>query len=66
MESCEGMGERMTEEPNILTMRLPKKNIIRETEDTIMIQIDDAKGFLEQLIHAFGNPNMAVVRKDEE
>lgn len=56
----------MTEEPNILTMRLPKKNIIRETEDTVTIQIDDARGFLEQLMHAFGNPNLAVVRMDEE
>lgn len=56
----------MSEEPNTLTLRFPKKNIIKETEDTVTIQIDDARGFLEQLIHAFGNPNMAVVRKDEE
>ena len=56
----------MSEEPNTLTMRLPKKNIVKETEDTVTIQIDDAKAFLEQLIHAFGNPNMAVVRMDEE
>lgn len=56
----------MTEDPNILMLRFPKKNIIKETENTVMIQIDDARGFLEQLLKAFVNPNMAVVRKDEE
>ena len=56
----------MTEEPNILTLRFHKKNIIRETGDTVMIQIDDARGFLEQLMHAFGNPNKAVVRMDDD
>lgn len=56
----------MTEEPNILTMRFPKKNIIVENEKTIWIQVDDAKGFLEQLAKAFVNPNLAVVRMDEE
>lgn len=55
----------MTEEPNTLIMRFPKKNIIREDEKTIWVQVDDAKGFLEQLAKAFVNPNMAVVRKDE-
>ena len=54
----------MTEEPNTLIMRFPKKSIIRETESTIMIEIDDAKGFFEQLAKAFVNPNMAVVRMD--
>lgn len=56
----------MNEEPNILTLRFPKKKIIRETEDAVTIQIDDARGFLEQLMHAFGNPNLAVVRMDED
>lgn len=56
----------MTEDPNILSMRFPKKNIIKEDEKTIWIQVDDAKGFLEQLAKAFVNPNMAVVRKDED
>lgn len=56
----------MTEEPNTLIMRFPKKNIIKEDEKTIMVEIDDAMGFLEQLTKAFVNPNMAVVRRDEE
>lgn len=55
----------MTEEPNILSMRFPKKSIIKEDEKTIWIQVDDAKGFFEQLAKAFVNPNMAVVRMDE-
>lgn len=54
----------MTEDPNTLIMRFPKKNIIREDEKTIMVEIDDAKGFFEQLAKAFVNPNMAVVRVD--
>ena len=56
----------MTEEANTLILRFPKKNIIKETENTLMIEIDDAKGFLEQLLMGFRNPNMAVVRMDEE
>lgn len=59
-------GEGMTEEPNILMLRFHRKNIIKETEDTVMIQVDDAMGFLEQVIKAFVNPNMAIVRMDEE
>jgi hypothetical protein len=58
--------DRMTEEPNILMLRLHKTKIIREDEETIMIRIDDAMGFLEQVIKAFVNPNMAVVRMDKE
>lgn len=54
----------MTKEPNTLILRFPKKNIIREDEKTIMIEIDDAKGFLEQLLKGFANPNKAVVRMD--
>ena len=56
----------MTEEPNTLIMKFPRKNIIKEDEKTILIQVDDAKGFLEQMAMTFVNPNMAVVRKDEE
>lgn len=59
-------GEGMTEEPNILMLRFHRKNIIKETEDTVMIQVDNAMGFLEQVIKAFVNPDMAVVRMDEE
>lgn len=58
--------ERMTEDPNTLLLRFHKTKIIREDESTIMIRIDDAMGFLEQVIKAFVNPNMAVVRMDEE
>lgn len=57
--------DRMTEEPNTLIMRFPKKNIIKEDEKTIMIEIDDAKGFFEQLAKAFVNPHMAVARMDD-
>ena len=56
----------MTEEPNTLIMRFPKKNIIKEDEKTIMVEIDDARGFLEQLLKGFTNPNKAVVRMDEQ
>ena len=56
----------MSEEPNTLIMRFPRKNIIKEDEKTIWIQVDDAKRFLEQMAMTFVNPNMAVVRKDEE
>lgn len=56
----------MTEEPNTLIMRFPKKNIVREDEKTVWIQVDDAIGFFEQMTKAFVNPNMAVVRKDEQ
>lgn len=56
----------MTEEPNILILRFHKKNMIKETEDTVMIRVDDATGFLEQVIKAFVSPNLAVVRMDEE
>ena len=55
----------MTEEPNTLIMRFPRKNIIKEDEKTVWIQVDDAKGFLEQMAMTFVNPHMAVVRKDE-
>lgn len=55
----------MTEEPNTLIMRFPKEKIIKEDENTIMIQVDDAMGFLEQVIKAFVSPNMAVIRADE-
>lgn len=53
-------------DPNILMLRFHKKRIVREDEETIMIQVDDAMGFLEQVIKAFVNPDMAVVRMDEE
>lgn len=56
----------MTEEPNTLMLRFHRKNIIKETENTVMIQVDDAMGFLEQVIKAFVSPNMAVIRMDEE
>lgn len=55
----------MTEGPNTLFLRIPKKNVLKEDEDTIMIEIDDARGFLEQLLVGFGNPHMAVVREGE-
>lgn len=58
--------ERMTEEPNTLLLRFHRKNIVREDENTVMIQVDDAMGFLEQVIKAFVSPNLAVVRMDEE
>ena len=54
----------MSEEPNTLIMRFPRKNIIKKDEKTVWIQVDDAKGFLEQMAMTFVNPNMAVVRKD--
>jgi hypothetical protein len=56
----------MTEDPNTLLLRFSKEKIIKETENTVMIQVDDAMGFLEQVIKAFVSPNMAVVRMDEE
>lgn len=54
----------MTEEPNTLILRFPKKNIIKEDENTVTVEIDDARGFLEQLLRGFANPNKAVVRMD--
>ena len=60
------LPDKMTEEPNTLIMRFHKKNIVKETENTVMIQVDDAMGFLEQVIKAFVSPNMAVIRMDEE
>ena len=51
----------MTEEPNTLIMRFPRKNIIKEDEKTVWIQVDDAMGFLEQMAMTFVNPHMAVV-----
>lgn len=66
MTGAEHEGDGMTEEPNILMLRFHKKNIIREDENTVMIRVDDATGFLEQVIKAFVSPDMAVVRMDEE
>lgn len=56
----------MTEEPNTLILRFPRSGIFKEDEKTIWIKIDDAKGFLEQMLKAFVNPHMAVVRRDED
>lgn len=56
----------MSEDPNTLVMRFHKKNIVRETEDTVMIQIDDGKKFMEQMIFAFLHPNQAVVKRNDD
>ena len=56
----------MSKEPNTLVMRFHKKNIVRETEDTVMIQIDDGKKFMEQMIFAFLHPNQAVVKRNDD
>ena len=55
----------MTEEPNTLVMRFPRTNIIKEDEKTVWIQVDDARGFLQQMTKAFVNPHMAVVSGDD-
>lgn len=56
----------MTEEPNTLIMRFPKRYIVQETEDNVMIKIDDAMLFLRQTMTAMTNPYMAIAAKKTE
>ena len=56
----------MSKEPNTLVLLFHKKHIVKETDETVMIQIDDARGFLEHLMMAFVHPNNAVVRRDDD
>ena len=51
------------EEPKSLFMRFNKSQIVREGEEAIWMNLGEAMQFLEQVMGAITNPNMAVVRK---
>ena len=51
------------EEPKSLFMRFHKSQIVREDEEVIWMNLGDAMQFLEQVMRAITNPNMAVVRE---
>lgn len=51
------------EKPKNLFMRFHKSQIVREDEEAIWIDLGDAMQYLEQVMGAITNPNMAVVRK---
>lgn len=52
------------EEPKNLFMRFHKSQILREDKEAIWLDLGDAMQFLEQVMGAMTNPNMAVVRKE--
>lgn len=56
----------MTEKSKHLFIRFSKKEIVKEDEKYILIDINKPNGFLEQVLTAFNNPNKAVFRDDEE
>jgi hypothetical protein len=49
-----------------LIIRYHKKNIVKEDDETIMVKIDDLKEFMGPLLAALLNPEIEVVRMDEE
>lgn len=55
----------MSEEPKNLFMRFHKSQIVREDKEVIWMNLGDAMQFLEQVMGAITNPNMAVVRKGD-
>lgn len=56
----------MAEKSKHLFIRYSKKEIVKEDEKYILIDIDKPEEFLEQLLTAFNNPNKAVFRDDEK
>ena len=54
----------MTDEPKNLIMRFHKSKIIRETEDTIMLNLGNPEEFFRLLAGAMTNPGMAVTKKE--